>query len=309
MQAQKADYERAFPLTQAGELPRSAIEFFHCFGFVVVRGVVPRDRCEAARETFLRVAKPYDGLLMRQTTTRLEHHNISEQGLMTNPILDFHKIDVDSLGGFRRAGLDVLSEPKLAACLRALMHDDPVLVQTMYFESSRGTDPHMDAHFIDSTRPGSLIGCWIALEAIHPEGGRFTFYPGSHRLDDPDAFDDAVVDAARAFERHSVDVIQGYQLDHKSASLTKITKQRRLLRRLIKASQLEPYTPELDAGDLVFFGSKVIHASLKPGFSGYTRHSVTAHFVPASTGIRRSGSEDVDLEPKAELGLAIHVGA
>lgn len=276
-----------------------ARDFFREQGYLVARKLIPADLCEQVLTAFQQDIKPSDKSFMRQTTTRPEKHNLSEHGLMTNPMLDVHQIEHLEAQNFKQAALQVFTAPTLGSALRELMADEPVLVQSMYFESSRGTDAHMDTHFIDAQVPGSLIGAWIAVEDIDELGGRFCVYPNSNRLLDEGAFPDEVYDLAHAYQDQSVSVIRGYQLEKKTFSLKEVTKTRRLLVKLLKASGVEQFAPSLRQGDVVFFAARTLHGSLKPGApvlepgvlgagsGSYSRNSLTSHWVPKSQGLLR----------------------
>ncbi|MCB1042391.1 MAG: phytanoyl-CoA dioxygenase family protein [Acidobacteria bacterium] len=275
--------------------PGSERSFLQEHGYLVARGLVPADVCTRAKEAFLSEIKPSDDAFMRQTTTRAERHNLSEYGLMTNPMLDVHNIQTHL--PFTEAVLGVFTHQSLQATLNELLGDQPVMVQSMYFESSRGTDAHMDSHFMDTEERGALLGAWIALEDIDVLGGRFCVYPKSNRLLEDGAFEPQITQLARAYEDQSVSVIQGYQLHGKSFSLKEVTKTRKYLMSLIRASGVEPYAPALNCGDVVFFSSRTLHGSLKPGSSeltpgllgqgagSYSRHSLTCHWIPKNQGL------------------------
>ena len=270
------------------EQPEEAARFYHENGYMVARGLIPEETCAKTLNAFRSHIKPFDGRLMRQTTSRPERHNISEQGLITNPMLDVHETCRGVFPEFYDAATEVLLHRNIVDTLTELFQDDPLMVQTMYFESSRGTDPHMDTHFIDSTKFGQLAGVWIALEDIGEEAGRFSVYPKSHRIYDETLFDVETREIAEAYEAHQIATIRGYQIEGKSFSLTSVTKARRLFNKLIKASGLQAYHPPLKAGDVVFFSSYCMHGSAKPKYEGGgSRNSLTAHWVGKSNGYTR----------------------
>lgn len=258
-------------------------------GFIVARGLIDRALCERTRDLFAEQVRPFEGRILRQTTSKQERHNINEYGHVTNPMLDVHETMRDQFPAFHNAVLDVFTEPKLVETVEAILQEQAIMVQSMYFESSRGTDPHMDTHFIDATEKGRLIGVWIALEDIDEKAGRFCVYPKSHRIYEDGLFSPEAREAAHAYEDHSCSVIRGYQLEGKSFSLNSVTKSRRLLRKYLEVAGFEPYAPALKAGDVIMFSSLAIHSSNKPTGLGQTRNSVTCHWVPKACGYSRHG--------------------
>lgn len=258
-------------------------------GFIVARGLIDRALCDKTRSLFAEQVRPFEGRILRQTTSKQERHNINEYGHVTNPMLDVHETMRDQFPDFHNAVLDVLTHADLVKTVEALFDEQAMMVQSMYFESSRGTDPHMDTHFIDAADKGRLVGVWIALEDIDEKAGRFCVYPKSHRIYEEGLFSEDAQEAARTYEDHSCSVIRGYQLEGKSFSLNSVTKSRRLLRKYLQVSGFEPYAPALKAGDVVFFSSLSIHSSNKPTGLGQTRNSLTCHWVPKACGYSRHG--------------------
>ncbi len=278
----------------AAALP-DALDFFEQNGYAVLRNAVPRDLCGQLKATFLNRVKPFEGPLLRVNTTRAETHNFSEHGLMTNPLLDVHDIDRAQFPEFHQTVRDILSRSGTVDILSAFLKDEPALVQSMYFESSRGTDPHFDSHIFDASEVGRLRGFWLALEDIDDDAGRFVVYPRSHLLGQDGVFSDAANQAAREYESFSVNLIQGYHLEKKTFSLNSVLKSRKLLTATLSKSGIQQLPLSLRAGDAAVFSSLMLHASLKPGKSGQSRHSLTAHFIPKSAGFQRYRKVDEPL--------------
>src|SRR5258705_4440694 len=64
-----------FNLDQRDEILR----YYRDNGYVVVRDLVPREQCEAARRSFDREVKPYKGFIYRQATANPERHDFTPQ--------------------------------------------------------------------------------------------------------------------------------------------------------------------------------------------------------------------------------------
>jgi len=291
----------------AGDLA-AARDFFREQGYVVLRNAVPKNMTQSLKNGFLNSVKPFEGPLLRMNTTRPEKHNISEQGFMTNPLLDVHEVDKAQFPEFRAAVRDILSSERVLNGMETALGGEPVLVQTMYFESSRGTDPHFDSHIFDATEVGRLTGFWLALEPIGEQAGRFCVYPRSHLLG-TDAFSEEANQAFREYEDFSVSVIQGYNLENKTFSLNSVLKSRKLLAKVIKASGLQELPLALEEGDAALFSSLMLHASLKPRQdAGQSRNSLTAHFIPRKAGFLRyrKVEEPLSLKPLGRAWIHEH---
>jgi ectoine hydroxylase-related dioxygenase (phytanoyl-CoA dioxygenase family) len=77
---------------------------------------------------------------------------------------------------------DVAMHPRLAAILRRLLQDPPVLCNTLSFTKGSQQPEHMDSLYMTPRTPGHLAATWIALEDCHPDSGPLFYYPGSHRI-------------------------------------------------------------------------------------------------------------------------------
>jgi phytanoyl-CoA hydroxylase len=128
--------------------------------------------------------------------------------------------------------------------------------QDMLFDKSTGTVDHADNWYLDTFPPGLMVGSWIALEDIHQDAGRFFVIPRSNHLDLP-----------------------GYQQVQSHDKYLEIVIQR------MQDENLERFSPELNAGDVLFWHSKTIHGSLSQRDEIYSRKSITAHYHPV--GIAR----------------------
>jgi len=228
-------------------------------GYVVVRGLIDRDLCPAVLAAYTREMKGYEGYLYRQPSSgRAEKHIFSNDGYLLNSVLNVHDLSPSAFGAFRQAVLDVVINPRLTSLVRAIMGEEPLLVQTMFFEGNPVTWAHQDTYYLDSTDLGRQVAAWIALEDIHPGAGRFYVYPGSHHLDVKQHGGD--FDIAFNHERYKQLIIE-----------------------LIETQGLTCTAPALTAGDVLLWSSKTIHGSLETRTPDRSRSSLTVHFIPAST--------------------------
>jgi phytanoyl-CoA hydroxylase len=251
-------------------------------GYVVLRGLLPLESCRKVQSSFLEHIKPSPDLFYRQTASGLaERHRLNEHGHMVNALLNIHDLQSRPYGGFRGAAMDVVCHASIQAVLGTLFSEPGTLVQTMYFEGNPATWAHQDTYYLDSTDPGRLTACWIALEDIAPGAGRFYVYPRSHRL---------------AMKQNAEDVNFSFRHDE----------YKRHVLAQIRANDLELRAPALKAGDVLFWNSRTIHGSLETVTPERTRHSITAHYIPASTKLLQFQSRVRTMRMKSVQGMQVH---
>ncbi len=256
--------------------------FYLAHGYVVVRGLIPRDLCSAARQAFEGELKPFDGLWYRQPSSgAAEKHNFSEFGYMLNSILNFQDLDPVKFGAFKKAGLDIVTHDAMHEVVRAILAEDATIVQTMCFEGNPETWPHQDTYYLDSSRLGSMVAAWFALEDIDAGSGRFFVYPNSHKIEMTK--NSGEIDIAFNHKRYKQLVID-----------------------VIKQENLECHAPALAAGDVLFWNSKTIHGSLKTLRPEKSRASFTTHYVPVSTGLMQFQKRDMHLKLRQIGKFKVH---
>lgn len=228
-------------------------------GYVVLRGAVPSELCDAVVQGFHAEVRPDRGYFYRHATDRPQPHVFTEEGFMKYPLMNLQDLPIRRFGSFRRHGLDALTHPNVQAVLRSLHGEDFRLIHTMFFDGNQKTWPHHDSYYIDATEIGRMIGLWVALEDIRPGAGRFFVCPHSHRLPFPILGQDMALDPnGPEYKAHVV--------------------------QLMRQHGLALHAPALRRGDAIVWTSRTIHGSLRTTQPEYSRKCVTAHFVPASGG-------------------------
>ncbi len=273
-------------------------------GYAVARGLIPSALAGEVVEAFDSEVKSYRGPILRQLSTRMEEHRFSAAGLMTNTILSVQDLTDERFAGFRRSSLEVLTHENVRQVLIVLAGEPVICVESMYFESSsRGTITHIDGHFMDASVPGAMIAAWYALEDIHPGAGRFYLMPESQLLgtDAPrfadlrsfwEEYEALSVRTARTFHSNTEETNAALRIQHA-----------RLLARGLTG--LSFHAPVLEKGDVVFWSSQVLHGSLKPDEPHRSRSSLTAHYIPGSTGYVQYGSP-AELHLHEVNGMPVH---
>lgn len=227
-------------------------------GYLVRPRLLRAELCEQAVSSFRGEIKPYPGYLYRQASANPEKNRFDDAANVLNSLLNPVSVSSRCFPSFRAASDCLLSDDQFFAAIEELLREEATLVQSMYFEANPATWPHQDSYYLDSERPGQLLGAWIALEDIAEEAGRFYVVPGSQRME---------------FGRNRGHFnIGAYHEQYKRTIYDAIGEQ-----------SLELRAPPLKCGDVLFWNSRTIHGALEPAGPGNTRHSYTAHFIPASS--------------------------
>jgi phytanoyl-CoA hydroxylase len=226
---------------------------------------VPPETCARIRHAFRSEVKPYTGSLKRQLTSIDEPHHFSDDGFVTNPIVNPHLRP--QFPRFSRIERTVMEACPLVPIVATLLGAPPGMLQSAYYESSRGTHTHLDFNPIDRERP--MLGVWIALEGIAETAGRFFLYPNSHSL----PMDDRM---ARFAELAWANYRQAFvELDLDTAE----AEAQALLSEITAEHGLAPIAPVLRTGDALFWTNHVLHGSHVPRPGGGSRNSLLFHFV------------------------------
>ena len=249
-------------------------------GYAVVSGLIGVGLVRRLREAIDAELRPSRRFFWRQTTGHPERHAEHPAGFLFPPIQHLQDLRERDFPRFRRAALDVLTDAALQEVLAELMGESPVLVQSMLFEANPQTPPHQDAYYLDSTREGSMIAAWVALEDIPAEAGRFFACPGSQR---------------RELARNAGELQGALHHDRYLA----------LVREELAKGEWAVRAPALRAGDVLLWGSRTVHGSLPTLDESRSRLSVTAHFIPRSTRFLRMQAITAELDLERVNGMGV----
>jgi phytanoyl-CoA hydroxylase len=227
-------------------------------GYVVVRNLIPKSLCDEALKHFRGEVKPFDGFIYRQASANPEKHKFTKHGFMLNSILNIQSVGSQRFPKFRETGINILSNDQIQRVMKILMGEKGKLVQSMYFEGNPVTWAHQDCYYLDSEKDGAMIGMWLALEDIHPGGGRFYIYPTSHKID---------------IRKNGGDFDIAFNHD----------RYKELVKKIIREFKLECVAPVLRKGDVLFWGGRTIHGALETFSPEHSRNSITGHYIPEST--------------------------
>ncbi|QYJ00053.1 phytanoyl-CoA dioxygenase family protein [Thalassovita mediterranea] len=260
----------------------AAARYYEDYGYAVIRGAIDPVACDRLKELWATEIKPSRSFIYRQATAQAEQHVFNDKGWVMNPILNLQSVDPKEFPGFRSYSINsILTNPKLIGMLESILSEDPMIVQSMYFEGNSATWEHQDTYYLDSENVGSMVAAWIALEDIVARAGRFFVCVGSHKLD-------------MGLQGWSTNIA-----DHHEEYIQSVVA-------MIRDKGLEIRAPKLDKGDVLVWNARTMHGSLNSQDPNCTRQSVTLHAIPASHRFLQLQNRIVPLRVKTVNGVRIH---
>jgi len=148
----------------------------------------------------------------------------------------------------------ILLDSRLEVALRALLHEEPLAGQSMFYfkpPGSRGQALHQDNRALQ-VRPGSCFAAWIAIDPSTVENGCLYVVPGTHKAD---LMCPGLADRSVSTTAHSLEVPEG--------------------------GELVPVP--LDPGDVLFFNGSLIHGSRPNTHPTLWRRAYILHYLPKSS--------------------------
>jgi phytanoyl-CoA hydroxylase len=263
-------------------------------GYVIVRKLVPLSLCDEVVAAFSREVKPFSGSMLRQATARLGPHLFTLDGYMANALLGIHDLVEPCFQDFRSRAIDVIAGQHTHQVAGELLGAAPLLVESMYFESTLiGVPLHADGDYMNSDASDTMLGAWFALENIAPFAGRFVLVPCSHRLDKGTG---GAATAYREFRARQALTSAVIGSDMR-ANMKRRLEEAAVLHSAILDAGLFVVAPILNKGDAVFWGAGLVHGSLPPESRGFSRNSLTAHYIADTQALTVHGRRaDVDTE-------------
>lgn len=282
--------EMAVPIDVSGDSPYFPFGYYATSelrtyyddnGYVIVRGAIEKSLCDEVSRSFSSEIKSYRGPLYRQTTGLAEANDFTPQGHVLNPVLNIQDLQSGAFPNFRSKGLDIIANKRVQEIICSLLDESGMIVQSMAFEGNPATWAHQDSYYLDSTSIGRMTAAWFALEDIAPGAGRFFVYPKSHRM---------------LMGKNSAELDYAYHHQNYKDSILDI----------LRANGLKCRAPALEKGDILFWNSMTVHGSLDTTTPTASRRSLTAHYVPASTGLLQFQKRERQLQLATINGMAVH---
>lgn len=227
------------------------VEAFHRDGYVVIPGLFSSEEVALIRETFMEANAdgPVEGLseIRRGEGGYTPDDPLSFYPRMMHP----HKHADKPVGSLSQR---YLLDKRLQAILTALMGEEPVAAQSMFYfkpPGARGQDLHQDNYYLQVS-PDTCYAAWVAIDDVDAENGGMVLIPGSHRLP---VLCPKPADKSLYFTDHHLDVPEG----------------------------MEPLPANMKAGDVLFFNGSVIHGSPPNRSRDRFRRAFICHYLPRAS--------------------------
>lgn len=273
-------------------------------GVAFLKSHVSAEICDSFVEKYQQSIKTNDAEFLRAKSVKKEKHIFSKYGHVVNPLLNIHFPDYPT--HFSSAFLDLVKTTGLKDEVTSLVNKDLVMIQSMYFESNKGTEKHFDGEFVDSTSRGEMYGCWLALEDISEEAGRFYYYPGSCNLDNPEIVGGEVATLFKQYKAISKRKMENFGDLNRMQLLSLFKRSSEVLMECLEKANIKQEVPACKKGDVILFNSKTLHGAFRPKFNGNSRNSVSMHFIPSDTKIIKHNKTVTNLSLAENGGLTYH---
>lgn len=225
-------------MSQVGSLSQLKCDFDRD-GYVIVRGLLSGDEVSQIKNRFEEIwTEGVPGHFERKEGTYL---NSCESGYPR--VIHPHRFDALSR--------EVLLDSRIARIVGALLDDEPVAAQTMYYwkpPGTKGQAPHQDNLYLQAEDQAGCLAAWIAIDGCNEENGCLILVPGSHKME---LLCPGDADPNLSYFGHHVATPEGY--------------------REVPAI-MEP-------GDVIFFGGHTIHGSGPNISTERCRRSFICHYI------------------------------
>ena len=217
----------------------TAREYAH-LGYTLIKGLISTSECE-------RIAEHFDQIHADPPHPSYSHKTAQETDdpLEVYPrVMHPHRWDPLSL--------QYLLDERITNCLRALIGEEPLAAQTMFYykpPGSRGQALHQDNFYL-RVEPCTCVAAWLAIDGCDQDNGGMRLVPHTGDLE---IACPKQADMTESFGTHYVPPPAG----------------------------LEPQLIPMAPGDVLFFNGSVIHGSL-PNRSNRFRRSFISHYIGAS---------------------------
>ena len=234
---------------------RPYVEEFIQKGYVIFRGAVSDETVEAILADKNGIYDDPEDYVLKNSGTYLDPVELKKMD-RADRLIDLYAVSP--------AARDAIAAPLVSKFLQVIFEDDPIAMQSIYFEYGSQQSQHQDTAYVVAEKPLSLAACWIALEDIEEGSGELVYYPGSHRFE-PFLF---------SGEFKSWTPKRDGQEQHKEF-LEKLHTQAKE-----RGIALEPFLAR--KGDILIWHADLSHGGARITTNDQTRMSLVAHFCPRS---------------------------
>lgn len=262
--------DQSFELSEV--LQANAHYFEH--GYVVFRDVISKALCDQVMLSYERQVKQFAGPITR-ISGAFEPNRVNGNGHIVNALMNVQSAPTGRFDAYKTDMLATLTNSGIKEFLVPILGTNIRLLTTNHFEANPETIPHHDCYFWGRTKPGDIIGAWVALEDIAPGAGRLYVYPGSHLVD---------------MEEYAQTQGQTLAKFHPSDP-----EYRKLVVNFLEKGNLLCKAPCLRKGDVIFWDSRTIHGSLRTTDPSRSRASFTSHYSAESFALLDKSLPTVEL--------------
>jgi len=171
--------------------------------------------------------------------------------------LDTHHFRLLDFQDVSDAARTLMLHPKVTRYLGLIFGEEPVAMQSLYFEYGSEQGTHQDFPYVQAQILSHLVGCWIACEDVTAENGPLFYYRGSHRI-----------------PKFSF----GGSLTYGGEDESQIAEFEAHLERECEEGGLEKLIFHAKKGDVLFWHSALVHGGSPARERDARRRSLVAHY-------------------------------
>ena len=244
-------------------------KFFREQGYVVIKSAISNDKIDSFLEVYNKIKTHPLFVYYAQSLHLCMRPQLNEYGYIRESMQNASRLAF--FKDFCQRFQECIYDKNVSGALTAVTGSEKhVSWQNMFFDQSTGTVAHQDSWYLDTEKPGGLVGVWFALEDIDQQSGPFFVSPKSHKLG--------------LINRDNVP-------DHDDFV--------NVVQKMIAEENLSLDEMCLDKGDILLWHPFLIHGASNCQNPSFSRKSFTSHFYPA-------GMKAKDTESKKLLSIYDH---
>jgi ectoine hydroxylase-related dioxygenase (phytanoyl-CoA dioxygenase family) len=161
--------------TPNGEVSLTAAQIgqFHEEGYLIVKGLIPREQIEAIRARFDALGESGEAVEGYWEPKRGSSDVLQRYPRVMHP----HRFD--------ELSRKLMLHPRTRVVLQTLLGEEPVACQSMFYfkpSGARGQAFHQDNFYL-SVQPSTCLAGWVAVDRSYPQNGGLMVVPRTQTLD------------------------------------------------------------------------------------------------------------------------------
>jgi ectoine hydroxylase-related dioxygenase (phytanoyl-CoA dioxygenase family) len=161
--------------------------------------------------------------------------------------------------------------PRVLGVAEELFGRKPLPFQTLNFMLGTEQPPHMDSMAFYSDPPDYMCGVWVALEDMDMDNGPLVYYPGSHRVVRPTAWEEIGELLGKHIRREDYP-------DHESFMVDRRQQWHEYCGKLVEMHGLKPAYGTIKKGQALLWAPNLLHGGAPQRDNARTRHSQVTHY-------------------------------